>query len=1054
MQNEHHTISCLTRDLICRIPATCREGRYSRLLPALLLATAYASAASTCPMTQTGAPDDPYQVATYGELDSIGTFCDLSASFRLVADIDASPSDTENHAWGFHPIGNATTPFVGTFHGGGHVIKHLHIADSTSNDVGLFGVLQSATIDSIDLDGADVNGDAVSDSGRIGILAGVSSSSTILRCKVTAGIVSGLRKYASVGGLVGQNLGTIEGCRIQVSVKGGGYGAVGGVAGDNRENIRSSRAWGSISGSDSATIGGVAGISKGPLVHDTADAEVSGDGGWEFVGGIVGVLDDSLRDCRATGAVSAKSDQGAIGGAVGYLDTSGSVTRVVATGSVTGSNSGESVGGLAGYIVDSAGAISDCWASGEVNGNTSSNVGGLVGMLGFGDVLVASRATGSVSGLTGSNIGGLVGQNNGSVNRCYATGKVVGSGSGVGVGGVVGWNLNGYLTNSYSTGFVLGGGVASGESIWVGGVAGGNNASMKNVYFAGRIDSISGGGTIYIGGVAGQSAPGVGTTPEVTNAYWAMRTSGQNLGLGAGSNPGSLDTAIAFTTDQMRSSANFSGFLFDPDTGWKITEHRSYPALSGLANAPFAFGDSLLVDSTGLVPTRLLVNDVDADRATPTFVARVDSVFSGDLITFAASAPGTLDTLLYRAGEVVSTGDTLWGGAATAVVELVSFHFVPGTDSVHTYGDGAFTLTASVAPSFPVTYASQDAAVAIVSGDQVQPLRAGSTILTASIGDLTSTGTLRVAPKRLTITDALAQDKVYDGSATATVTGQTLAGIVSGDEVSLSLGSATFSDKNVGTAKPVTVAGASLTGTKAGNYSVEIPSGLTAKIVPDTIHVTALADSVEVQQPDPVFGYTHTSLIGTDALSGALSRTDLSNHNVATYRITQGSLTAGANYAIIFTDAPYKILPRPSDALVVRTGRQGISHEPSIDMGRAFAKPVTGTGRGELGSRAVPEGDDVLTVNLLLPSPGEVSVSIYDNLGMPVISFDRRLGSGDLNTLRRTADGRRILPVSWNLRSGNGIAVPTGVYLWKIDIQTDDGQKLQTVKKLGVQAAR
>ena len=83
-----------------------------------------------------------------------------------------------------------------------------------------------------------------------------------------------------------------------------------------------------------------------------------------------------------------------------------------------------------------------------------------------------------------------------------------------------------------------------------------------------------------------------------------------------------------------------------------------------------------------------------------------------------------------------------------------------------------------------------------------------------------------------------------------------------------------------------------------------------------------------------------------------------------------------------------------------------------------------------------------------------MAVSIYDNLGALVISFERDIAQGDLNALRSTGDGRWILPVSWNLRSGNGIAVPTGVYLWKIDIQTVDGQKLQTVKKLGIHEAR
>jgi hypothetical protein len=42
------------------------------------------------------------------------------------------------------------------------------------------------------------------------------------------------------------------------------------------------------------------------------------------------------------------------------------------------------------------------------------------------------------------------------------------------------------------------------------------------------------------------------------------------------------------------------------------------------------------------------------------------------------------------------------------------------------------------------------------------------------------------------------------------------------------------------------------------------------------------------------------------------------------------------------------------------------------------------------------------------------------------------------------------LLVSWNLYAKGGAAVQSGVYLWKILVQTEDGQKLETVKRLGV----
>ena len=66
-----------------------------------------------------------------------------------------------------------------------------------------------------------------------------------------------------------------------------------------------------------------------------------------------------------------------------------------------------------------------------------------------------------------------------------------------------------------------------------------------------------------------------------------------------------------------------------------------------------------------------------------------------------------------------------------------------------------------------------------------------------------------------------ADDKVYDGTTAATILTRSLTGgIVAGDTVTLTGGSATFANANVGTGKTVTGTGFSLTGADAGNYSL------------------------------------------------------------------------------------------------------------------------------------------------------------------------------------------------------------------------------------------
>ncbi len=86
-----------------------------------------------------------------------------------------------------------------------------------------------------------------------------------------------------------------------------------------------------------------------------------------------------------------------------------------------------------------------------------------------------------------------------------------------------------------------------------------------------------------------------------------------------------------------------------------------------------------------------------------------------------------------------------------------------------------------------------------------------------------------ISPKTLTVT-ATASDKVYDGTAKATVTNITMTGAVGDDKVALNESgmTAAFEDANAGTGKTVTVSGLSLDNNDNGNYKL-----------PDTITTTA-----------------------------------------------------------------------------------------------------------------------------------------------------------------------------------------------------------------------
>ncbi|MBT8615620.1 hypothetical protein G6652_09705, partial [Polynucleobacter paneuropaeus] len=80
----------------------------------------------------------------------------------------------------------------------------------------------------------------------------------------------------------------------------------------------------------------------------------------------------------------------------------------------------------------------------------------------------------------------------------------------------------------------------------------------------------------------------------------------------------------------------------------------------------------------------------------------------------------------------------------------------------------------------------------------------------------------------LTVTGSTVANKNYDGARTATVTGGSLAGVISGDTVTLTQ-AGTFSQAGAGNGLTVTATD-TLGGGSAGNYSLTQPTLGTANI--------------------------------------------------------------------------------------------------------------------------------------------------------------------------------------------------------------------------------
>src|SRR5207249_4520967 len=135
---------------------------------------------------------------------------------------------------------------------------------------------------------------------------------------------------------------------------------------------------------------------------------------------------------------------------------------------------------------------------------------------------------------------------------------------------------------------------------------------------------------------------------------------------------------------------------------------------------------------------------------------------------------------------------------------------------------------------------------------------------------------------------------------------------------------AAFADKNVGTAKPVSVSGISLSGTDAGNYTPNTTAATAANITARAITVTAATDSKPYDQTATSAGHptiTAGSLVGGDV--GSFTQT-FDNKNAGTGKTLTpaGSVSdgnSGHNYALTFAAVTTGTIT-PKSLVVTATG--------------------------------------------------------------------------------------------------------------------------------------
>ena len=338
-----------------------------------------------------GISDNGDYAAAFSDADT-GTMCSVAscAGYELTASLnfdtngngEADEGDVYwNSGKGWIPIGGSSDPFVATFEGGGHTISNLYI--SRSPNVGLFGVLGSGSaVSGIGLVDTTV---AASGYGVAGALAGIAHG--IIEDSFADGLVVGC--VDNIGGLVGFNDGVIANSRSTGHVASARRSG-GSSLGDLVNDLIDFPLFGSGRRTCYASGGGLVGKNSGTIASSHSTSVVSGF--TDNFGGLAGVNSGAITDSYATGKVSGNG-YADVGGLVGNNAFEGKIIISYATGSVSGK--GDNFGGLAAV---NSGVIAASYATGSVSGNGFADVGGLVGGNRYTGVITAAYAEGSVSG--------------------------------------------------------------------------------------------------------------------------------------------------------------------------------------------------------------------------------------------------------------------------------------------------------------------------------------------------------------------------------------------------------------------------------------------------------------------------------------------------------------------------------------------------------------------------------------------------------------------------------------------------------------------------------
>lgn len=389
----------------------------------------------------------------------------------------------------------------------------------------------------------------------------------------------------------------------------------------------------------------------------------------------------------------------------------------------------------------------------------------------------------------------------------------------------------------------------------------------------------------------------------------------------------------------------------------KITKDTLQIPASDSLSVPYT---AALLDQVGMEVTGHDVNwstsgTVPSGVTVTNSTVGVGSNASDGTFTLTAECGGKEASVVITVSNKVDAGVTITG-APTTTITYGDDDFTLSANAAQTGDSGIWTWTSSNENVLQVTPGENGSATVAVTG-------AGAADITASYSSDTTVGSatvqLTVNRRTVTITGLTAADKEYDGKTNAIAAGNaTLTGVVGDDDVTISSGSASFADKDVGTGKTVTFTGYGLTGADADNYTLSAqPASVTASITPKTIGVTDLAATDR-----PYNGTTRVELTGgtlDGVIKGDTVELDLTNAygDMTDANVGNGKDVAVSGLALSGADARNYTLG-PVTGVTVNITK---ANAPSLNDVTVQQRYSETSGQASVAGVGMPDGAGTLT---------------------------------------------------------------------------------------------